>query len=180
MKLYHVTDAANYDCILADGLLPRSMTGKPSNDETRATHPDAVYLSLVAQVYYAAEGTRVMVIEIDGSYLDHDRLYADEDWLFQGYDPSGVADPQELQNIYEKLALTDERCSLWRESLEAIGGVSYRGPIAPSAFTRISLIDIDDRQWLQIPAGAICIPGKWNLQQAEYAEWTKKIMGNLG
>jgi hypothetical protein len=111
----HGTSSTAWEQIQRRGLLPRQQSGsRPAYgahlSHAAASDPEAVYLttqlgtaSLAARDAVRTHGGAPTIHEVDARDLDEDKLRPDE----------------------------DSRSTSWRESLEIMGSVNYKGQISP-------------------------------------------------
>lgn len=155
--IYHGTDAETARLILEQGILPRSRTGK--SQWNTPSHPEHVYLTRYYAGYFgyqASDGGPIGIIEVDLDQLDPACLYPDEDFVEQTLRAMGTLDPEIAGDEFLRartLAIRHEieqYQTLWEASLDGLGNVAHRGPIPPSAITRISLYDPDSNPYVTL------------------------------
>jgi len=146
MELYHGTSIEKLDEILRNGITPREE--RQSNWKKAPSRSDMVYLSTVYPFYFsvcAANSNKTVVFEIDLLDLDRDKLYPDEDFIWQW---------QKRENKGKIIEHKDIRKNLewwkfyWKESLKFMGTCCYKGIIKPEFIQRYCIFDCSKRTWL--------------------------------
>ena len=155
--LYHGTTGAVAHRALKEGLLPRGMTGAAGHwVHTVDSSLETVHLTVAYAPYFAhaaqpadvaVDDQQWAVIEIDVSKLDTGCLMPDEDFLEQGTRGQEVpAWCKGLEDCHGMNARTEwfrDRlrafASHWPDSIKSLGTAAHRGPIDPSAISRIGI-----------------------------------------
>lgn len=160
MKLYHGTNAAYIDSILANGITPRGKGNTRSNwDHTVKSKAGHVYLTSSYAFYFAhcsvkdLETGKGAVIELELTEADKAKLYPDEDFIAQVQDrqSDSLHRPTLIQRT-KRVKLDDFKQS-WPLSLQHMGNVSYRGVVPPDRIKRIAVIDTRARMDLVMGYG---------------------------
>ncbi len=167
MKLYHGTNAAYLDAILAHGLKPRGKENRRSNwDHSVKSRAGHVYLTSSYGFYFAhsavktaGPNTKGMVIELELTPEDEQKLYPDEDFIAQAQelgDKSGNLTRPTLITRTRRVNLEDYKQS-WPVSLQHMGNVCFKGTIPASRITRVAIIDVKARMDLVMGYGDNCV-----------------------
>lgn len=146
MKVYHGTCASNLDSILKNGIKPRGR--KKGNWESYPSKKDMVYLTVAYAPYFAIcsceKSQTALILEIDLSLLDEDKLYPDEDFVAQvlAYQNNTDIDTYH-DHVSNNLDLFK---SCYQDSLDGLGNISYKGTVPSSSITRYCLVDVKERK----------------------------------
>ena len=155
-EFYHLTDVWSAETILKEGLKPRSETGaqvgwgwEGHGDELRS-RGDHVYLARDDDALWdkALEDPDYVILAIDPSYLDPQRVDADEDLYMSMVAPEGVPEYHEWvkeQDPYSLNTSWGDWADTYSEQLDAPnqtalslgyqGSIAYRGAIPPEAIS---------------------------------------------
>ena len=162
MKLYHGTSDIYTSKILKEGLIPRS-TRSNGNWEEYVSREDLVYLTTAYPWFFAMHtsaavndrDTKAVVFEIDLALLHECNLLPDEDFLVQVVAANQgvplVEIHDEARDNIEGFAAVDGT-PRWQLSLAMLGTCSHKGAIPPSAITRYSVLDFEERPLLSAMA----------------------------
>ena len=156
MRLFHGTSTEHLEHILADGIQPRKITGRPSNWERDVpSRTDLVWLTAAYAVYYAVEASGEehdpVLIEVDYTKLPD--IFPDEDFIanqrFDGTKESwdaerAVIDPKDYQDS-------------WLTSLQRSGNVST-SYVPPDAIRSHRVIPIEGNGILLLDTGLDVTP----------------------
>ena len=142
MIIYHGTNFERLESIKAEGIRPRKEERK-TKWANMPSHKEMVYLSMYTPLYYATHGLKnrntekgiVLEIEIDDS--ETDKLYPDEDYLYQSKIINGKS-TKDIKKHKDK----------WEDSLNKLGNVCYKGIIDKNRIKRYCTIDFSNRQEL--------------------------------
>lgn len=153
--LYHGGSAQIIDCVMQEGLQPRSKTKAKDNwKHTVTSNKDAVYLTTAYPWHFAACATgpneKGVIFEVSKELLPPWKLCPDEDFMEQA---SRALDPSPEQPHlaqrgwsmkkrtihYRKIARHNPH--LAKESLHYMGTCAFYGVIPVSAITRYVIID---------------------------------------
>lgn len=164
MKLYHGTNGAWVDNVLARGLEPRGNRAARNNWKHVAHQSNSrcVYLTDSYAPYFAVNASRGReplcgVIEVETNYLDTINLYPDEDALEQmGRGRDGVSGTMSQRTIYyrnrqfEYSEVDRDGTPAWQLSLRALGTCAHRGVISPRAITRALVWPHRPNAWMSL------------------------------
>jgi hypothetical protein len=134
--LYHGTSSRYLGKIKKEGLKPR--LNKRSN-WSNPSQKNFVYLSSMYPMYYSVytqKNDKLVIIEIDETKLDENKLYPDDDFIWHNLKRQGKAVDIEYAG-----SLIMQNQHLWKESLNLLGCVAYLGSISTGAMNRIAIID---------------------------------------
>lgn len=164
-SLVHGTTNRHLTAILANGLLPRRLTGNNNYSDALQSKPSRVYLtSAYAPVFGLnamadSETEQVVLIEVAPERLRQTgNLRPDEDYIT-------------LWKDAKKYPKTD----LWRRSLLEMGVCSYQGSIPVREFRRVSVIEVPENVWCYWDAG-ISVMGHTFFGRY-YQAWTRHCLG---
>lgn len=156
MRLYHGTSAEAIEDILKIGIVPISIQedGKSNWSNTVQSHVDHVYLTECYAPYFAHNASTISdddidrsmaIVEIDTNFLDADYFYPDEDFIAQFLVQHSKIKPYCLLPLDHVTRMVRDNIEdykeAWRESLEHLGNISYKGSIPRSAITKIAVFD---------------------------------------
>lgn len=143
--LYHGTTEKYLADITTSGVCPRGKTGEGNWKHSCDSHPDAVYLSVAYALYFAhaalkdtTDKSKLVVLEIDESQLEPERLRADEDAMEQlGRGRDGLPKSWSMlkRNEYYKKNLKKFPHDV---SIAALGNCTYFGTIPTKAIKRVA------------------------------------------
>lgn len=156
-KLYHGTSARHLASILAEGIRPREeldadgelLQHRKGNWTEYPSIPDMVYLTTCYPLYFAHTSTEkpdenLVIFEVNLADLDEEELHPDEDIISQSVWHGEQKENPEitLQEAHEIVLETgiDSWQHLWRNAMEAMGNVGYRGTIEPALIRRYCII----------------------------------------
>ena len=145
MKLYHGTSFKHLEKILKIGIAPRfrRKTVWPDNPSRK----DMVYLTTAYPFYFAQSAamdkSKLVVFETNSDNLNNDRIFPDEDFIYQ-----------QLKIQKQELPLEDIRDMIdgwqiyWKDSIKGLGNCAYQGLITTSSITRYCIADLSERSTL--------------------------------
>lgn len=147
MKLYHGTSITVLDKILNRGLLPRGK--RKGNWRDAPARADCVYLTNAYAPYFAihtydAQRRDGVVLEIDTSLLEANKLLPDEDALEhagRGTDTIPGSMFERVKHYRDRLELYND--GQWEASLDYMGTCAHLGKIPPGAITRVAIVPFD-------------------------------------
>jgi hypothetical protein len=182
--LYHGTSERLLPSILANGLRPRGKGSKGNWKGTVESNPGCVYLTDAYPLFFATncarKGERLAVIQLATDRLDNGRLVPDEDVLEQaGRGHDGIPGDMRKRTRHYRARLSDFLFTEnWQTSLRAMGTCGYMGTIAPSAITRVALLDPREAGtlWLTASDAQICL-ANYRFCQTKYRNLTNRLFG---
>jgi hypothetical protein len=162
MILYHGTSTKYLPSILAEGLQPRSITGRKSHFAGDvASKPDLVYLTDCYAMYYAfvaahRDDADLAILKVD---VSNENLFPDEDFV------AYVLSIQNKTSWKKTIATTDPRDFQhhWQESL-AYSGVAAIASVVPLAILDHRIFDRVEHCMLALATGADASPNFMNHQ----------------
>lgn len=180
MILYHGTSVAHLPAILQAGIVPRSKSGN-SNWPTEFASDDAmVYLTSCYALHFALAAEHgeenVAVIEIETSGLSTRKFFPDEDFVAQGMSKvHGL-----LLSEAQKLALQHRNRfkHLWRDSLQKMGTVAFKGTVPLRAIKRVARVDVEKRARLLSNIDPTITPLNFMIKGEYYKQFTRWIFGD--
>lgn len=149
MKVYHGTSEKYLDDILANGLIPRGE--RPGNwEHTEDSHPEMVYLTSVYAGYFALatiedfKKERMAIVEVNLDVLPVRNFRPDEDFIAQALQlTKQVPESMPLIELNKIIKQEEKKYKhLWKDSLEHMGTMAYKGSVPVSAITQISLVKL--------------------------------------
>lgn len=133
MKLYHGTSERFLSQILANGIKPRKT--RKGNWPNCPSHPSMVYLTTAYPLYFALnaalDGERALIIEVESTLLDENKLFPDEDFIVESTKQKHDAIRKHLKNF--------QHC--WTKSIEYLGNCCYHGVVPIESMVRYCLFD---------------------------------------
>lgn len=156
MRLFHGTSTEHLDQILADGIQPRSVTGRPSNWEGDVpSRTDLVWLTTAYAVYYAVEAAGddhdPVLVEVDFAKLPD--IFPDEDFL-----ANQTSDGTKESWNAERAAIDPrENQAWWFDSLLRSGNVSTSF-VSPDAIRSHRVVPFKGNGMLLLDTGLDAIP----------------------
>lgn len=156
MRLFHGTSTEHLDQILANGIQPRSITGRPSNWENDVpTRTDLVWLTTAYAVYYAVEAAGEehdpVLIEVDCKKLPD--IFPDEDFI-ANLRSDGT---HESWNVERAAIDPRDYEDLWSASLQRSGNISTSN-VPPAAIQSHRVIPTEGNGLLLFNTGLDAIP----------------------
>lgn len=151
MLIYHGTNELVARKAINESLKPRICTGKSNWKHTIESNPNLIYLTTTYAPFFALSckksNEKFGIIEIDTDFLDVNNLFPDEDFIEQAtrhekgiLGIKGNTIEQRTKWIRKNIEFFQP---FWEKSIKGIGNCAYKGIIAPSAISRISIFNLE-------------------------------------
>jgi len=198
MTLYHGTSIESARSIAIDGLVPRALSGVETLSRYQEdmkwleSVDEFVYLAAIAAPYHACQSANnkkcdLAFVAVDLDVLDPDHLFPDEDFACGTYLTATYGEGLGIRLANDRNGTLNEAHDhvrgnmpgyqhLWKDSLDQIGKIAYRGTISPGKIKKITTLALsEDQMFVLIRLCQMAMTDHYESEAAQMAVY-KRIM----